>query len=378
MPAMTKNGRRGWYAAALLWVAAVGAAPADDARVADAAMRADRAAVRTLVAQGASVNAAQPDGTTALHWAARTDDLSTAQLLLKSGAKVDAATRYGVTPLYLASVNGSAPMIDALLAAGASANAANPGGETALMTAARTGRIDAVTLLLDRGAAGQCQGERPRSDGMMWAVLENHQDVIKLLLARGADINAQTKVDVPDGTTGEPQATSGDIGAHGPGIYRSRAVPSPTGAMTPLLYAAREGNLRWRACCSTRVPRSNGRRPTARARSWSRLRTTTSSWRCSSWRRAPTSTPRTVSTSEALSLPQWSGAIPTSPATARRPLTTREIRWISSRCCSARREPELAHQHHAIPRLLSSERQLGEFRRADAVSSARRCRATSR
>jgi ankyrin repeat protein len=243
MPAMMKIGRRGWYAAALLWVAAVGAAPADDARVADAAMRADRAAVRTLVAQGASVNAAQPDGTTALHWAARTDDLSTAQLLLKSGAKVDAATRYGVTPLYLASVNGSAPMIDALLAAGASANAANPGGETALMTAARTGRIDAVTLLLDRGAAVNARENVRGQTALMWAVLENHQDVIKLLLARGADINAQTKVDVPDGTTGEPQATSGDIGAHGPGIYRSRAVPSPTGAMTPLLYAAREGNL---------------------------------------------------------------------------------------------------------------------------------------
>jgi ankyrin repeat protein len=77
----------------------------------------------------------------------------------------------------------------------------------------------------------------------MWAVLENHPAVVRLLLAHGADINAQTIVSVPDGTTGAPQATSGDIGAHGPGIYRSRAVPSPSGAMTPLLFAAREGNL---------------------------------------------------------------------------------------------------------------------------------------
>ena len=59
--------------------------------------------------------------------------------------------------------------------------------------------------------------------------------VVTLLLARGADINAQTRVSIPEGTTGVPQATSGDIGAHGPGIYRSRAVPSPSGAMTPLL-----------------------------------------------------------------------------------------------------------------------------------------------
>jgi ankyrin repeat protein len=77
----------------------------------------------------------------------------------------------------------------------------------------------------------------------MWAVLEHHPAIVRLLIARGADLNAQTRVSVPEGTTGTAQAASGDIGAHGPGIYRSRAVPSPSGAMTPLLFAAREGNL---------------------------------------------------------------------------------------------------------------------------------------
>jgi len=77
----------------------------------------------------------------------------------------------------------------------------------------------------------------------MWAVLENHPDVVKLLLARGAAINAQTEVVIPDGTSGKPEAKSGDIGAHGPGIYRPRAVPSPSGAMTALHFATRDGNL---------------------------------------------------------------------------------------------------------------------------------------
>jgi uncharacterized protein len=227
----------------LLSAIGLGAAGGTDVRLADAVMRADRDAVRSLLQQKIDVNAAQPDGTTALHWAARRDDMATAELLLRAGARADATTRYGVTPMYLACTNGSTAMIAALLKAGVSPDAANPGGETALMTASRTGKTEAVALLLEHGAAVDAKETVRGQTALMWAVLENHPEVVRLLLAKGADINAQTAVVVPDGTTGMPQATSGDIGAHGPGIYRSRAVPSPSGAMTPLLYAARDGNL---------------------------------------------------------------------------------------------------------------------------------------
>ena len=50
-----------------------------DLRLADAVMRADRETVRALLKQKIDVNSPQPDGTTALHWAARHDDLETAQ-----------------------------------------------------------------------------------------------------------------------------------------------------------------------------------------------------------------------------------------------------------------------------------------------------------
>jgi ankyrin len=214
-----------------------------DTRLPDAAMRSDRETVRSLLQQKIDVNATQPDGMTALHWAVRADDFDTAQLLIRSGAKVNAATRYGVTPLYLAAVKGNASMIDALLRAGADANSANPGGETALMTASRTGKTDAIKVLLDHGANVNARETVRGQTPLMWAVLENHEDAVRLLLSHGADINAQTDAVIPDGTTDVPQATSGDIGAHGPGIYRSRAVPSPSGAMTALLFAARDGNL---------------------------------------------------------------------------------------------------------------------------------------
>src|SRR4051794_654235 len=110
---MDKKSRDAAIAIAVLLSAVWLNAAGTDVRLADAAMRADRGAVRALLQQHVDVNAAQPDGTTALHWAARRNDLDAAQLLIRSGARIAAATRYGVTPLYLACVNGNASMIDA-------------------------------------------------------------------------------------------------------------------------------------------------------------------------------------------------------------------------------------------------------------------------
>src|SRR5258708_1189377 len=91
--------------------------------LADAAEKSDRAAVRTLLAEHASVNAGQVDGMTALHWASHLDDLETARLLVKNGANVKAENRYGITPLSLACVNGNTEIVDLLLGAGADSNA---------------------------------------------------------------------------------------------------------------------------------------------------------------------------------------------------------------------------------------------------------------
>ena len=65
-------------------------------------MKRDGAAVRALLGQKVDVNAPGKDGTPALHWAVREDDLATARLLLGAGADAELANRYGVTPLFLA------------------------------------------------------------------------------------------------------------------------------------------------------------------------------------------------------------------------------------------------------------------------------------
>ena len=70
--------------------------------LAEAAARGDLSAVRSLIASGADINAAQVDGTTALHAAVEADRLDIAEVLLRAGATATRGDRYGVTPLYLA------------------------------------------------------------------------------------------------------------------------------------------------------------------------------------------------------------------------------------------------------------------------------------
>ena len=139
-----------------------------EARLADAAARGDLAAVRDLLdeAPKTDVNAAGVDGTTALHWAVRSDNQDMAKLLVRAGADATAKDRYGITPLYLAAVNGSAEMIRLLLDAGADPNSVAPTGETALMTATRTGDPSAMRMLLEsRRSRGRAR-RRVRADGV--------------------------------------------------------------------------------------------------------------------------------------------------------------------------------------------------------------------
>ena len=74
---------------------AIGHAAGTDA--ADAAQKKDIGALRSLVQRRADVNAAQPDGTTALHWAVVWNSEEAINLLLRAGADVKARNRYGAT-----------------------------------------------------------------------------------------------------------------------------------------------------------------------------------------------------------------------------------------------------------------------------------------
>src|SRR5262245_23009646 len=204
------------------------AATVDDVRLVSAVKTRDIATVRTLLKQKADPNAADVDGTTPLIWAAHNGDAETGKLLIAAGANVKATNRYGVNALVEAATIGDVAMIEALLKAGADPNSTYAAGETPLMLAARTGNLNAVKLLIDRGAnvngADEFKGYTP----LMFAATENQPDVAKLLIDHGADVNAPSRRFV----FGELKSASG-------GALMERAE----GGMTPLQYAAREGNI---------------------------------------------------------------------------------------------------------------------------------------
>ena len=178
----------GWLMVLLLSVAS--RAAGGDLRLADAVKNRDKEAVRALLKERAGVNTPQPDGATALHWAAHWDDLETADLLIRAGAHVNAANDLGVTPLSLACLNGNAVMVEKLLKAGANPNAARATGETALMTAARTGNWDAVKALLARGAEVNAKETSRGQTALMWAVAERHLEIARSLIDHGSDVRA--------------------------------------------------------------------------------------------------------------------------------------------------------------------------------------------
>jgi ankyrin repeat protein len=216
----------------------------DSHALADAAERRDMGAVKTLLkSPGIDVNAFGRDGTPALHWAVRADDVEVAKLLLAAGANAKLPNRLGVIPLYLACDNGNVEMMRVLLDAGADPNAQYPQGEPLLWGAIHSGVFEAAKLMIDRGANFNYIDSQSQQTTLMYAVRENEPKVVKLLIDLGANVNAKTRTGNTPGFV-RPNSVAGF--GHGVGIYRggppergSRGLT--TGGLTALLFAARDG-----------------------------------------------------------------------------------------------------------------------------------------
>jgi uncharacterized protein len=195
--------------------------------LADRIQSGDRRAALAMIAAGADVNQAQPDGTTPLHWAAYKVDRELVNALLKKGARADVVNRYGASPLAEAVKLADAELVAMLLEAGADANVANEDGQTALMLAARTGNVAVAELLVRQGADVNGRETFRDQSAVMWAAAEGHADMVAFLVSKGADLSVRARsTDWESQITNEPRVQ-----------YR------PTGGLTPLLYAARAGCL---------------------------------------------------------------------------------------------------------------------------------------
>ena len=210
------------------------AATGGEHRVADAAERQDRAAVEKLLKQGADVNAPQPDGATALQWASHWDDLDAVEQLLRAGADVNAANDHRVTALALACENRSVKIVERLLKAGANANATISSGETVLMTASRTGHLGVAEALLAHGANVNASEPSHNQTALMWAVAEQHPDIVRTLIEHRADIQARSRVRRRTVQTGDRYGDQNTI---------KEVAQVDLGGFTPLLFAARVGDI---------------------------------------------------------------------------------------------------------------------------------------
>ena len=166
---------------------------AADLRLIDAVKKTDAKAVRSLIAQRVDINASEPDGSTALQWAAQRNNVELVDLLLAAGANPKTANRYNVTPLALASMNGNAAIIERLLKAGAGANDVSEEGQTALMTASLNGRPDAVKVLIAHGADVNEKEPIRGQTALMWAASEGNAEAARLLVESGADLKTKSK-----------------------------------------------------------------------------------------------------------------------------------------------------------------------------------------
>jgi ankyrin repeat protein len=161
-----------------------------------AALYGNEMTIELLLERGADPKAATPDGLTALHVAA--GDLGKARDLIAHGADVNAKTKAGRTPLLIAArQDGAYPVVKLLIEKGADIKVLDSvpdffsgPGLNALMLAAKTSDVRTVKLLAEHGL--DVNAKNPNGDTALFeAAWAGNTDVVRYLISKGADVNAE-------------------------------------------------------------------------------------------------------------------------------------------------------------------------------------------
>src|SRR5262245_23116750 len=193
--------------------------------------------VKALIAHGADVNTKESErGQSALMWAAARNHEDVVRVLLDHGADIHARSSGGFTPLLLAVRHGAMEATRVLLEAGGNVNdvvAPDPGRReagapplvggasqmSALLVATYTSNWDIAQFLLEQGADVDADYARIGFTALHWASggwendftggrgPESYQrfaargpgklELVRALLARGADVNARIRKNPP-------------------------------------------------------------------------------------------------------------------------------------------------------------------------------------
>uniref|UniRef100_A0A669ER29 Ankyrin 3 n=1 Tax=Oreochromis niloticus TaxID=8128 RepID=A0A669ER29_ORENI len=184
--------------------------------------------VAELIKQGANVDAATKKGNTALHIASLAGQTEVVKELVTHGANVNAQSQNGFTPLYMAAQENHLDVVQFLLDNGSSQSIATEDGFTPLAVALQQGHDQVVSLLLENDTKGKVRLPAlhiaARKDDTKAAALllqndhnadiwsysfivparnditplhvaskRGNSNMVRLLLERGAKIDARTK-----------------------------------------------------------------------------------------------------------------------------------------------------------------------------------------
>ena len=165
------------------------------APVLDAAKRGDLEALKAQLRSGADVNAAQGDGFTALHWAAKTGNREVAEVLIAAGADIRATTRLGShMPLHVAAAAGQAEVAEVLLKAGVPVAVPTETGARSIHFAAASGDPATLTVLADHGADLDAVEPQWGQTPLMFAAAIGRTAAVETLMEAGADPSVTAKV----------------------------------------------------------------------------------------------------------------------------------------------------------------------------------------
>lgn len=163
------------------------------------AVKGDVATLEALIAASKGsvvkdINGADSEGWTALMLACKKGHIAAVRLLLKNGARTNVYDKLkGLSPLMLASDSGHVEIVKLLTQPlyNTPLNATDKWGRTAFMLACEGGKINVIKELLKLDVNVN-ETDNYNTTPLIWAVMGARDEVVELLLRKGADVSIKS------------------------------------------------------------------------------------------------------------------------------------------------------------------------------------------